>query len=72
MKRIALFIATNIAILFVLNISMRVLGLDPWLSSQGINMGSLLLFAAVYMAGAVCWVFTNPKGASNRGIGRKG
>jgi heat shock protein HtpX len=53
MKRIALFIATNIAILFVLNISMRVLGLDPWLSSQGINMGSLLLFAAVFgMGGA--------------------
>ena len=53
MKRIALFIATNIAILFVLNISMRVLGLDPWLTSQGINMGSLLLFAAVFgMGGA--------------------
>ena len=53
MKRIALFIVTNIAILFVLNISMRVLGLDPWLSSQGINMGSLLLFAAAFgMGGA--------------------
>lgn len=53
MKRVLLFVATNLAILVVLNISLRLLGIEPYLSTQGINMGSLLVFAAVFgMGGA--------------------
>ena len=47
MKRIALFLATNIAILLVLSIAMRVLGIEPYLNEQGLNLTSLLLMAAV-------------------------
>ena len=55
MTRTLLFLATNLAILFVLNISLRVLGLDRMLETQdgGINMTSLLVISAVIgMGGA--------------------
>ena len=49
MTRILLFVATNLAILFILNISLRVLGVDQMLetSSGGINMTALLIISAV-------------------------
>lgn len=47
MKRIFLFIATNIAVLFVLSISMRVLGIDQYLAATGQDVGGLLVFAAI-------------------------
>src|SRR5687768_11206654 len=47
MKRIALLIATNIAIMVVLSIVVSVLGLDRYLTREGLNLQSLLLFSAV-------------------------
>ncbi|MDX1250835.1 MAG: protease HtpX [Gammaproteobacteria bacterium] len=49
MKRIFLFLATNIAVLVVLSISMRVLGIEGILDQQGVdlNMNSLLIYAAI-------------------------
>jgi heat shock protein HtpX len=47
MKRIALFLATNIAVLVILSIIVRMLGVDQFLSSKGINYLSLLIFSAV-------------------------
>lgn len=47
MKRILLFLATNIAVLAVLSISMRLLGIDMYLASTGQDMGGLLVFAAL-------------------------
>lgn len=47
MKRILLFLATNIAIVLVLSVTMRVLGVEPYLSAKGLNLNSLLIFAAV-------------------------
>lgn len=47
MKRILLFLATNIAIVLVLSVTMRLLGVEPYLSAKGINFNSLLIFAAV-------------------------
>ncbi len=47
MKRIVLFLATNMAIVLVLSISMRLLGVEPYLTAQGLNLDSLLIFAAV-------------------------
>jgi len=47
MKRVVLFLGTNLAILLVLSVSMRVLGVEPWLNEQGLNLGALLVFAAV-------------------------
>src|SRR6478752_6348889 len=47
MKRIALFILTNLAVLVVLSVVLRVLGLDRAVAAQGINYGQLLAFSAV-------------------------
>lgn len=47
MKRIFLFLATNLAVLAVLSISMRLLGIDQYLASTGQDMGGLLVFAAI-------------------------
>ena len=47
MKRIVLFLATNLAIVLVLSVTMRLLGVKPYLTAQGLNLTSLLIFAAV-------------------------
>ncbi len=49
MKRIFLFLVTNIAIMVVLGVVLRLLGIDRILDEQGVglDMGSLLAFAAV-------------------------
>ena len=38
MKRIFLFLATNIAILLVLNVTLRLLGVDRILNAQGTGL----------------------------------
>jgi len=49
MKRIMLFLATNIAVLALLAVTMQVLGIQGILDQQGVNLdlGSLLVFSAV-------------------------
>jgi heat shock protein HtpX len=47
MKRIVLFIATNLAVVLVLSIILRIFGLDRALATQGIAYGQLLVFSAV-------------------------
>ncbi len=47
MKRIFLFLATNMAIVLVLSVTMRLLGVEPYLNAQGLNLQDLLIFAAV-------------------------
>jgi heat shock protein HtpX len=50
MKRILLFLFTNLAIILILSIMLRVLGVDRILDEQGIalDLTSLLVFAAVF------------------------
>ena len=47
MKRIVLFLATNIAVLVVLSVIVNLLGLDRFLAAEGLNYTTLLLFSAV-------------------------
>ncbi|HCC83065.1 MULTISPECIES: protease HtpX [unclassified Methylophaga] len=49
MKRIMLYLATNIAVLAVLSVTMRLLGIDSLLDEQGsgLDMTSLLIFAGI-------------------------
>jgi len=47
MKRIVLFLLTNIAVMAVLSVVLSVLGLNRYVSAQGINMGQLLGFSLV-------------------------
>lgn len=62
MKTAALFLGTNIAILAMLTFAMKVLGIEPYMASQGVdlNLSSLLIFAAVFgMAGSFISLLTS-------------
>ena len=50
MKRIFLFLTTNLAILFVFGISLRILGVERYFMEQGVNLNinGLLIFAAIF------------------------
>jgi len=50
MKRIMLFLGTNLAIIVVLSITLRILGVERILDEQGVglNLNALLVFAAVF------------------------
>ena len=50
MKRVFLFLATNLAIIAVLSITLRLLGVDRILDQQGVglDLNALLIFAAVF------------------------
>jgi heat shock protein HtpX len=47
MKRIILFVMTNLAVVVVLGIVASLLGVNRYLTPQGLNLGMLLAFAAV-------------------------
>ena len=47
MKRIALFLLTNVAVMVVLGIVASLLGVNRYLTANGLNMGALLGFAFV-------------------------
>ena len=47
MKRIALFLATNIAVMLVLAVTASLLGVDRFLTENGLNLPMLLAFSAL-------------------------
>ena len=47
MKRIVYFLVTNLAIVLVLSITMRILGVEPYLNANGLDLVNLLAFAAI-------------------------
>ncbi|HEY0846405.1 MAG TPA: protease HtpX [Noviherbaspirillum sp.] len=47
MKRVLLFLATNLAIMVVLGISASLLGVNKYLTANGLNLGTLLAFSAL-------------------------
>jgi heat shock protein HtpX len=48
MKRVLLLVATNVAVMLVLSVVVSVLGLDRWLTAEGINYTTLLVMSAVF------------------------
>jgi heat shock protein HtpX len=70
MKRIFLFILTNLAVLFVISITLRLLGVDQILNeSGGINFNALLLMSAVMgFAGSLISLFLS-KWSAKRMVG---
>ncbi len=48
MKRIALFLITNLAVVLTLSVVAHLLGLNTFVSAQGLNFTGLLGFAAVF------------------------
>ncbi|NJD88360.1 MAG: protease HtpX [Betaproteobacteria bacterium] len=47
MKRIVLFLATNLAVMVVLSVTLSVLGVNRFLAAEGLNVGMLVVFSAV-------------------------
>ena len=47
MKRVILFLATNLAIMVVLGVSASLLGVNKYLTANGLNLGTLLAFSAL-------------------------
>lgn len=47
MKRIVLFLVTNLAVMLVLSITASLLGVNRFLTSNGLNLGMLLAFCAL-------------------------
>lgn len=70
-NRIFLFIATNMAILFVLSISMQLLGFDAYLASTGQDMGGLLVFSALLGMGGSFISLAMSKMMAKRATGAK-
>ena len=47
MKRVVLFLATNLAVMLVLGVTANLLGVDRFLTANGLNLGMLLAFSAL-------------------------
>jgi len=47
MKRIVLFLATNLAVMLVLSVTLSVLGVNRFLAEGGLNVGMLVIFSGV-------------------------
>lgn len=58
MMRILLFLGTNLAVILVASITLRLLGVEGYLRGQGINFNSLLIFCFIFgMAGSMISLF---------------
>jgi heat shock protein HtpX len=47
MKRIALFLVTNLAVMLVLSVTLNLLGVNRFLTAEGLNVGMLVVFSGV-------------------------
>jgi heat shock protein HtpX len=47
MKRIVLFLATNIAVVLVMSVVLSVLGVDNYMTANGLDLGTLMVFSLV-------------------------
>ncbi|HJV88306.1 MAG TPA: protease HtpX [Noviherbaspirillum sp.] len=47
MKRIVLFLATNLAVMLVMSVVLSVLGVNRYLTANGLNLGTLMVYSLV-------------------------
>jgi heat shock protein HtpX len=69
MKRILLFIATNLAVMLVLTVVVHLLGIDKYLDARGGSYGGLLAFAAVFGFGGAIISLLMSKWTAKRMMG---
>lgn len=69
MKRVVLLVATNLAILLMLSIVARLLGLDAWMAANGTSFGALLAFAALFGFGGAFISLLLSKWIAKRAMG---
>ena len=49
MKRIVLFLVTNLAVMLVLSIAASVLGVNRYLTANGLDLGTLLVLSLIHI-----------------------
>lgn len=69
MKRILLFVLTNLAVITVLSVVCQLLGIDRWIAAQGGSLVSLLVMAAVFGFGGALISLALSKWMAKRGMG---
>ncbi|MDG4550964.1 MAG: protease HtpX [Candidatus Contendobacter sp.] len=69
MKRILLFVATNLAVVLLLGTVARLLGVDRFLHQSGLNLPSLLIFAAIFGMGGSLISLLMSKWIAKRSVG---
>ena len=69
MKRVFLLIATNLAVMIVLSIVASVLGVDRFLTENGLNLGALLAFSAIFGFGGAFISLAMSKWMAKRSTG---
>ena len=68
-KRIGLFLITNLAILLVLSFTARILGVDRFLTANGLDLSSLFVFAALFGFGGAFISLAISKWSAKRMVG---
>ena len=71
MKRIALFLATNLAVILLLTLVINLFGLEPYLDAQLGNYTNLLIFAAVVGFGGAFFSLAISKWSAKMSMGVK-
>jgi len=69
MKRIALFLLTNLAVMLVLGLAVNLLGLNGFLSANGLNLGQLLGFSLIMGFGGAFISLLISKPMAKRSVG---
>ena len=69
MKRVFLLVATNVAVLVVLSVVASVLGVDRYLTQNGLNLPALLAFSAVFGFGGAFISLAMSKWMAKRSTG---
>ena len=69
MKRILLFLATNVAIVVVLSVVAQLLGIDQYLAARGGSLDGLLIFAALFGFGGSLISLAISKWMAKRAMG---
>jgi heat shock protein HtpX len=69
MKRIVLFIVTNLAVILVLSVVAQVTGLDRWLAANGSSLGGLLVLSTFFGFGGALISLAMSKWMAKRAMG---
>ena len=70
-KRIGLFLITNLAVVFVLSITAQLLGVNRWLTANGLNLGGLLMFSLLFGFGGAFISLAISKWMAKRSTGAR-
>jgi heat shock protein HtpX len=71
MKRVALFLMTNLAVVLVLSVVTSLLGVNRWITANGLNYESLLIFCAIFGFGGAFISLAMSKWVAKRSTGAR-